>query len=255
LYRTGDWVRYLPDGSIEYLRRNDRQAKIRGHRIELQEVEAALVRHPLVHQSAVIVRGETTSDRHLVAYVILVEPETAHPGDQPLTNASLRAFLKERLPEYMLPSLVVRLPALPLTPNGKVDYHALPALEQEGTELTDTAAVEIRPPTPIEEVLLGVWADVLESKKIGLFDNFFEAGGHSLLATQVISRVRTLFQVDLSVLYLFEAPTVASFAEVLIENETAPGQMNAIANVRLKLKRMSAEEMRGQLKESRKTRR
>jgi amino acid adenylation domain-containing protein len=254
LYKTGDWARYLPDGTIEYLRRTDRQAKIRGHRIELQEIESVLAQHPGVRQSVVVVRGETASDRRLVAYVVQVEQDATHNGNLVLTTAGLRAFLKERLPEYMLPSAVMRLPALPLTPNGKVDYRALPTPEQEDTEPTD-AAVEVRPPTPVEEVLMGVWVDVLGLTNIGIFDNFFERGGHSLLATQVISRVRSLFQADLSVLHLFEAPTIAGFAEVLLENEATPGQVTAMANVRLKLKHMSVEEVREQLKQARKAKR
>ena len=113
---------------------------------------------------------------------------------------------------------------------------------------------ESRPPTLVEEVLIDVWAEVLERERVGIFDNFFELGGHSLLATQVIARVRTLFQVDLSVLVLFELPTVASFAESLIEDEPVPGQIIAMANVRLKIKRMSPQEVRQRLSQSKKTR-
>ncbi len=242
LYRTGDLARYLPDGKLEYLGRVDRQVKIRGYRIEVQEIEALLALHPSVQQSVVVARKEASDDQRLIAYVI---PKEAAP-----TATELRTFLKEKVPEYMLPATIVFLPALPLTPNGKIDYLALPEPEREQRE--QPAA---RPTTPVEEVLADIWAEVLGLDTIGIFDNFFEMGGHSLLATQVISRVRALFQIELSVVNLFEEPTVAGFAAILVANEAAPGQMTAIANIRLKLKHMSPDEIRRQLRQTKKVRR
>jgi amino acid adenylation domain-containing protein len=204
LYRTGDRVRHLAGGELEFLGRLDGQVKVRGFRIELGEIEAALGRHPGVREAAVLVREDAPGNRRIVAYAV------AGDGEAP-TPAALRSFAAEALPEFMVPSAWVLLDALPLTPNGKVDRRALAAL---GTEAVDAAAGgEYLPPrTPVEEILAGLWAEVLGAGRVGARDDFFERGGHSLLATRLISGVRAALGVDLPLRKLFESPTVESFA-------------------------------------------
>nr|QEO74780.1 AMP-dependent synthetase and ligase [uncultured bacterium] len=196
LYRSGDVGRFLRDGDIEYLGRIDQQVKVRGFRIELGEIEAVLASHPAVREAAVIVHEDQSGDKRLVAYVAGVEA------------TGLREYLRERLPEYMVPNVFVPLDELPLTRNGKVDRRALPDPAQTRLE----ERVYVTPRTPLEEVLCGIWADVLKLDQVGIDDNFFELGGHSLLATQLISRVRTSFQVELPLRALFQQPTVAGLA-------------------------------------------
>ncbi|MGD2115490.1 MAG: amino acid adenylation domain-containing protein, partial [Acidobacteriota bacterium] len=210
LYRTGDLVRWLPDGELDFLGRADHQVKLRGFRIELGEIEAALGALPEVREAVVLVRqgarkdgiGGGGDDRRLVAYV--VRARGGAPDD-------LRPALRESLPEYMVPAVFVELDALPLTPNGKVDRKALPAPDLESVTETFVA-----PRTPVEEVLAGIWEEVLgfegEAERVGVDDDFFALGGHSLLATRVISRLRPAFGVELPVRALFEAPTVAHLA-------------------------------------------
>ncbi|QSQ25805.1 non-ribosomal peptide synthase/polyketide synthase [Pyxidicoccus parkwayensis] len=199
MYRTGDRVRWLADGTLEYLGRTDFQVKLRGFRIELGEIEAVLAQHPSVRQALVLVREDAAGDQRLVAYVIA----TGVAPDAP----ELRAFLKQRLPEYMVPSAFVPLESFPLTPNGKVDRRALPAPEG-----TSQAGTYVPPTTPTEEQLAALWAEVLRVERVGRFDDFFALGGHSLLATQVVSRLRGLAGVDLPLRELFESPTVAGLA-------------------------------------------
>ncbi|HEY7216731.1 MAG TPA: amino acid adenylation domain-containing protein, partial [Thermoanaerobaculia bacterium] len=196
LYRAGDLVRWMPDGNLEFLGRVDDQVKIRGIRVELGEVEAALAAQPGVREAAVIVREDVPGDRRLVAYVV---------GGG--TAAVLRGALRERLPDAMVPTAFVTLAALPRTPNGKVDRKALPAPEQRGCE-----EGYLPPRTPVEEVLAGIWAELLGIDRVGAADNFFELGGHSLLATQVTSRLRGAFGVEMPLRDLFEAPTPAELA-------------------------------------------
>jgi acyl carrier protein len=208
LYRTGDIGRYLSDGNIEYLGRADNQVKIRGFRIELGEIETALEQHPTVQQSVVVALGGELGGKILVAYVVLKEGST-------ITNSKLRGYLKQRLPEYMVPGAFVVLEKLPLTTNGKVDRKALP--KPEGRE---EAGKYVASRTPIEALLVGIWQDVLKVEQVGILDNFFELGGHSLLATRVVSRARELFKVELPLRSLFEAPTVAALAAVLAEEQS-----------------------------------
>ncbi|HEU5131301.1 MAG TPA: AMP-binding protein, partial [Pyrinomonadaceae bacterium] len=198
LYRTGDVVRYLADGNLEYLGRADQQVKIRGYRIELGEIEAVLNAHADVSQAVVQARAATNGEQRLVAYV------AAKNGN---SSSEWREFLQQRLPEYMVPSVFVSLPALPLTSNGKVDRRALPEPEtvQSASEL-ETAR------TPTEELLCGIWSEVLSRAETGVTQNFFELGGHSLLATQVLSRIQSVFQIELPLRTLFEAPTVRELA-------------------------------------------
>jgi len=203
LYKTGDLARYRADGSIEYLGRIDYQVKIRGFRIELGEIEAALNQHPKVPQIALMVREDEPGNKYLVAYI--VPREAVLP-----TVSELRSFLKQKLPDYMVPSAFVMLDSLPLTPNGKVDSRALPAPDRARFGSEKTLAL---PRTPIEEVLAGIWAQVLGCESVSIHDNFFDLGGHSLLATQVIGRLRSVLQVELPLRCLFESPTIAELAE------------------------------------------
>ncbi len=202
LYRTGDRARYLPDGHIEYLGRIDNQIKLRGFRIELGEIEAILAQHPAVVQNAVIATLDPSGERRLVAYCVAKHKSVPRISD-------LRDFLKPKLPEYMLPSAFVILDALPLTANGKVDRSALDAIQ---TARLEDDITFVAPRTPTEEILAGIWAQVLAVEQVGIHNNFFELGGHSLLATQLASRVRTKLAVELPLRSLLENPTVAKLA-------------------------------------------
>jgi acyl carrier protein len=210
LYRTGDVVRWKGDGKLEFKGRADGQVKLRGYRIEVGEIEAVLLGHGGVREAAVIVRDED-GEKRLVGYVVL---EAATQIED------LRDYLAQRLPSYMVPRLLVPLDALPLTSNGKVDRAALPA-PTLNKDLNDTSD---KPQTTIEEMLAGVWSEVLKIDQVGVNDNFFDLGGHSLLATQVFSRVREVFAVEISLRSLFENPTIAELALVVeLELRSAEG--------------------------------
>ncbi len=199
LYRTGDKARYLLSGNLEFLGRADHQVKLRGYRIELGEIESVLRRNEQVQEAIVVARDQEGEERRLVAYVV---------AKAPVRVTELRSWLRERLPEFMTPAAFVLMDVLPLTPNGKVDRKALPAPDFSVTEESLTA-----PRTQIEEVLLGIWANVLGLKELGIHDNFFELGGHSLMATRLISQVRNELHVEVPVSKVFESPTVARLAE------------------------------------------
>ncbi|RLV74306.1 non-ribosomal peptide synthase [Streptomyces rapamycinicus NRRL 5491] len=203
MYRTGDLVRWGEDGRLEYLSRADRQVKLRGFRIEPGEVEAVLASHPHVARAAVAVREDRPGDPRLIGYSV------ARPGHEP-APAELRSWLRERLPEHMVPSAVVPLDALPLTANGKLDRKALPAPGPVG------APGAGRPPaSPWERLLCALYAEVLGVPEVGVADSFFELGGHSLLAMRLMGQVRTRTGVDLGIRAVFQAPTVERLAEVI----------------------------------------
>ncbi|MDZ7955198.1 amino acid adenylation domain-containing protein [Nostoc sp. DedQUE09] len=210
LYKTGDLARYLPDGNIEFLGRIDNQVKIRGFRIELSEIEAVLNQHPAVRETVVIVGEDVPDDKYLVAYVVFNQEQIAMQEVQAFASL-LRQFLKEKLPEYMVPSAYVILESLPLTHNGKVDRRALPMPDTISFNNQDYVA----PRSQVEELLAQIWAKVLGKEQVGVHDNFFELGGHSLLATVLTSRIRDTFQIDLPVSNLFEAPTIEQLTKYI----------------------------------------
>ncbi len=203
MYRTGDVARYLSDGNLDFLGRIDHQVKIRGFRIELGEIETVLLKHESVLDAVITVREDVPGDKRIVAYVVLRQEATT-------TVEELHIFLARKLPDYMQPSAFLLLPSLPLTPNGKVDRKALPAPDRRPRQFeTDFVA----PRTETEQTLSGIWTDLLRIDEIGVHDNFFKMGGHSLLATQLISRVRTTFNLELPLQVVFERPTIAAMAE------------------------------------------
>jgi amino acid adenylation domain-containing protein/non-ribosomal peptide synthase protein (TIGR01720 family) len=214
LYKTGDLARYLPDGNIEYLDRSDDQVKLRGFRIELGEIEAVLSQHPSVQQSLVMLREDVPGNKRLVAYVVV----KATPAP---TIPQLQQFLKQKLPEYMVPTAIMLLETLPLTPNGKVDRRALPAPDmarQEG---------QIAPRTPVEELLAQIWAQVLGVEVVGIHDNFFELGGDSILSIQIVARANQA-GVSLSAKQLFQHQTIASLATVVGSSQVLPAQQGLV---------------------------
>ncbi|ALF53426.1 non-ribosomal peptide synthetase [Nostoc piscinale CENA21] len=202
LYKTGDLARYLPDGKLESLGRIDNQVKIRGFRIELGEVEAVLGQLSDIQASCAVVREDTPGDKRLIAYIV-PQPE------QTISISEVRNFLKEKLPEYMVPSAIVILETLPLSPNRKLDRRALPAPDLHN-QLSDRY---VAPRNPIEEIVSVIWAQVLKVEPVGIHDNFFELGGHSLLATQLVSRVRSSLNIELPLRSVFAAPTVAELSQ------------------------------------------
>ncbi|MCU1245086.1 MAG: amino acid adenylation domain protein, partial [Acidobacteria bacterium] len=214
IYRTGDLVRYRPDGKIEFLGRVDHQVKIRGFRIELGEIEATLERHPAVAQALVLASGAEESKR-LVAYY------TAKASGEAPAVAELRRFLKETLPEHMVPAFFISLEAFPLTPNDKIDRAALPAPEGAGISAEPYAA----PRTPIEHTLAAIWQQVLQLPRVGIHDHFFEIGGHSLLVVRMITRIAQALNVEVPVMELYKHPTVAALAEEVtrLAGEKSPG--------------------------------
>ena len=207
MYRTGDLARWRADGVVEFLGRADFQVKIRGHRIELGEIEAALMQHSDVRQAVVALRTDVPDDPRLVAYVVPA-------ADGIPQAASLRDFLKQKLPDYMVPSAYVALEALPLTPNGKVDRKALPAPQ---VATADSRKDFVPPAGDVERTLASIWKDILRAENIGADDNFFDFGGHSLQVVQVQNRLRETLQVDVPVLKLFQYPTIRSLAKYLGE--------------------------------------
>jgi len=205
LYRTGDLARYFADGTIEFLGRADNQVKVRGYRIELGEIETALREHPLVRDAAVVAWEEPSSEVSLAAYVV------AKPAVSTIERGELRQFLSDKLPRHMLPGSFTVLDEIPLTPNGKVNRQALPKPERDAR-----ASLEVSK-TATEEILAGIYEELLGIGKVGVLDDFFELGGHSLLATRLLSRVRQRFGVEVALRKVFETPTVRGLAAQIDE--------------------------------------
>jgi amino acid adenylation domain-containing protein len=225
-YRTGDRVRWSPDGALEFMGRYDDQVKLRGYRIELGEIEAVLKENTGIMDAVAVIREDQPGDQRLVAYVVMQPGSTADP-------VRLRAFLKEKLPAYMMPSGVVSLERLPLTTSGKVDRQALPVPPQHKQEQGRQPAA---PSTPTEEKLKKIWTDVLRLEKIEVHDSFWEMGGHSFLAMQIAARVQQVFRLELPLFILFERPTIAEMAEFIDAQ-----QPQAHKRSRIRTKKTSAE--------------
>jgi amino acid adenylation domain-containing protein len=232
LYYTGDRGRYRPDGQLEILGRLDHQLKIRGMRVEPGEIEAVLSQHPQVQQAVVIAWETEASEKQLVAYVVTGQ-------ERPPAESDLDRYLHQKLPDYMIPSSYVTLPALPLTPNGKVDRRALPAPTWQRPHWLEPL---VPPRNPIEESLAGIWAEILKLEQVGIHDNFFHLGGHSLLATQLLSRIDKTFQLHLPLRRLFEQPTIAGLAQIIAQlkhdnPQSHPLALTTINRERYRLKR------------------
>ncbi len=228
LYKTGDLARYRADGSIEFLGRIDQQVKIRGFRIELGEIEAVLAQHAQVRQAVVVAREDTPGDKRLVAYLIAKE-STPSVSD-------LRNFLKELLPDYMVPTAFVTLEVFPLTPNGKVDRKALPAPDGARPQISANYAA---PQTDIERALAAIWQDVLKVERVGVHDNFFDLGGHSLLIVQVHTRLKSITPAAIAIADMFRYPTIATLANFL--NRT-PGQSAGLDKLQDRIARQRQSE-------------
>jgi amino acid adenylation domain-containing protein len=230
-YRTGDVGRLLPDGCLIHLGRKDFQVKIRGHRIEIAEIEMALLDHPAIKQAIVIPREDYADDQRLAAYLVA--------ATRPAPAVSeLRGFLKATLPDYMVPSTWIFLEAFPLAPNGKVDRQGLPPPSSTRPEL---AAAFVAARTPIEARLAEIWSEVLSIDQVGVTDNFLDLGGHSLAATRVISQVIKHFQVDLPLKSLFELPTVAEMARLITEHQAKKLSEHELQSILKDLESMSDE--------------
>jgi amino acid adenylation domain-containing protein len=220
LYKTGDLGRWREDGNIEFIGRIDSQVKLRGFRIELGEIETVLCEHPTVAQAAVVtVKG--ANHKRLVAYVVSSENQT-------VSMPQLQEYLRDKLPQYMVPSLLVTLDTFPLTPNGKLDRRALPELEEEALRAT---VGYVGPKTPVQVSLSQLWQEILKCDSVGIYDNFFDLGGHSLLAFQLISRLRDIFKVDLPFRVLLENPDISSLSE-FIEHPSNRQESTSLVTIR-----------------------
>jgi len=236
LYRTGDYARYLPDGNIEFLGRVDQQIKLHGHRIELGEIEAALNAHAAVREAVVTLAALEGSEQRLVAYLLLSQQEELP------SLSELRVYLRQRLPDYMIPSAFVELAEMPLTPNGKIDRRALPEVQNGRVARSEREYVAAQ--TPVEEGLVGIWEEVLGVERVGIHDNFFELGGHSLLATQMVSRLRAAFEIELPLRSVFESPTIARLASAIEQRQSGDVDEEEKYQILAELNQLSEEEVR-----------
>ncbi|MGH7830378.1 MAG: non-ribosomal peptide synthetase, partial [Candidatus Binatia bacterium] len=232
IYLTGDLGRMSEDGCLEHLGRKDFQVKVRGYRIETADVEAKLLAHPGIKQTAVLGQQKRSDDTQLVAYFV--------PATKPGPSVSeLRRFLREKLPDYMVPAAFVMLDEIPLTPNGKIDRRALPPSGHVRPKLD---VPFVAPRTPVEEVLARIWTEVLGLDQAGIHDNFLDLGGHSLMATQIILRVMEAFQIELPLQSLLEAPTVAKMALIIMENQAKKAGDEDLTRMLAELEALSEDE-------------
>ena len=245
LYKTGDLARYRADGNLEFLGRIDHQVKVRGFRIELGEIESLLGQHPEVREAVVLMREDTPKNQRLVAYC--VTDSEAVP-----TTSNLRNFLKEKIPEYMVPSVFVQLKALPLTTNGKIDRRALPIPDGDRPELEQAY---VPPRSEIEKAIAQVWQEVLHLEKVGVNDNFFDVGGNSLLMVQINSKLQEVLDRNLSIVEMFQKPTINSLARYLSQNSEDVPTFGSIRQRVQKQIEVSNRRKELLLKQSRKTNR
>jgi len=239
LYRSGDLARYLANGDIEYLGRDDHQIQLRGFRIELGEIKVRLAQHSKVRDAIVIARKDQRQDTQIIAYLVF------QPGAT-LQTTELRTYLKQWLPAHMIPSFFITLPTLPLTPTGKLDRRALLGLET--IEQTDTAAV-VKPRTSVEEQVAKIWHEVLKNPHIGIQENFFDLGGHSLLLTQLANRVLTIFHIRLPLRILFDVPTIEQMAHAIVKAQVEAAEPTTVKRLISKVQQLSPEEVSRLLKE------
>jgi amino acid adenylation domain-containing protein len=242
LYRTGDLARHRPEGDLDCLGRLDFQVKVRGFRIELGEIEAALAAQPGIAQ-AVVVAGGDAHERRLVAYLVPEEGRTPDPN-------ALRAALRDRLPEYMVPAVFMPLDHLPLTPNGKVDRRALPAPEPARPGWLQEF---VAPRNPTEETLAALWSEVLRVERVGVHDNFLDLGGHSLTAIRLISRIRSAFEVDLPLRTLYDSHTVADLAVAVVKAQAERTEREELERMLAELEGISDDEAQSLLAHERQT--
>ncbi|HNH81827.1 MAG TPA: phosphopantetheine-binding protein, partial [Acidobacteriota bacterium] len=236
-YQTGDLVRWLADGNLEFLGRVDDQVKIRGYRVEPGEIEKVLATHPDIAEVIVLAKSDRQGNQQLIAYVVPrsgpVSVETAHHLEH-----QIQAFLHDRLPEFMIPSVFVVLERFPLTPNGKIDRTALPQAEAHA-ETTFVA-----PRNPVEAELAQLWAEVLGREQVGVHDTFFSLGGHSLLAAQIVFEIRERFQVDIPLRLIFERPTIADLALAILQLQAEKADAAEMETMLAELDQLSDDEVR-----------
>ena len=238
IYYTGDLGLRLPDGCLIHKGRKDFRIKIRGYGVDLVEVQAGILSYPGIREAVVIARPEEDGSGRLIAYFTSDQRQVA-------TASKLRKFLKTTLPDYMIPSVFQRLEAIPLTSNGKVDRHALPVPDQTRPDLENRF---VEPRTPVEKRLAAIWAEVLQLKRIGVNDNFFDLGGHSLAAARVISRVIQAFRWELPVHAMFDAPTVAEMAAVITAKQGKEADDDDLARMLAEIESISENQAKTLLK-------
>ncbi|NCR39473.1 MAG: amino acid adenylation domain-containing protein [Microcystis aeruginosa W13-11] len=236
LYKTGDLVRRLTDGNLEFLGRIDNQVKIRGFRVELGEIETVLTNYSEIREAIVTIREDVPGNKSLVAYLV--------PQNHQLAARDVRNFLSQKLPNYMIPNAFVFLDKFPLTPNGKINRLGLPAADISQQNF----GVEfVAPRTSTERELVTIWTEVLQLTKVGIYDNFFELGGHSLLATQLISRLKETFEIEFPFRYLFENPTISQLAEKVVNQQIEQVKGDELAQILGEIDELSEDEAAQQL--------
>jgi non-ribosomal peptide synthetase component F len=241
LYRTGDLGRFLPDGCLEYIGRKDFEVKIGGNRIQIAEIESALLAYPAIKEAHVVARQITQGEPQLVAYYKV-------EGTTEPKHFQLRRFLRHRLPGFMIPSLFMKIEDFPLTGNSKLDRNSLPT---PSTARPDLDTEFVAPETPDERLLAKIWSEVLSLDQVGVHDNFFDLGGHSLAATRVVSQVMEQFQLEIPLQALFQSPTVAEMASVIVEHQYKRLDKKELENILNELESLSDEEAKRRVSEDR----
>jgi acyl carrier protein len=217
IYKTGDLARWQPDGNVEFLGRLDYQVKIRGNRIELEEIKNRLLNHKKIKEAVVLVKDNEIGDRNLCAYIVPVSFGVSLGRDiEEISVLGLREFLSKHLPEYMIPSFFVHLEKLPLTPNGKIDRKLLQAYDVN----VNSGVQYVAPETEIEKIITDIWQEVLKIDKVGVCDNFFDIGGHSLSIIKVNTKLRNVLNKEIPVAVMFRYPTISSLAGYFSSEET-----------------------------------